>query len=243
MKRVIMYFVVSFFLVSLMTANGFGQTADQILEKMIAAQGGRKALEAVKDATYTGTMEMPQMGISGSLTMYQKEPDKSRMDIEIMGMMVTQAYDGKTAWMVDPNTGAASEMPEKMAQETKRQAMGSAVLLNPKKLGITYTFKGKEKVKDTDCLVLEQAFADGHKTTLYIDAKTYLLYKSKSISLNEMGAEVEAESYETGYKKVEGIMVAHDITIFHGGQEFLKLKITEVSYNTDLEDAFFKMED
>ena len=154
MKRVIMYFAVCFFLVSLITANGFAQTADQVLEKMIAAQGGRKALEAIDDTTYSGTMEMPQMGMSGSMTMYQKEPDKMRLDIEIMGMMVTMAYDGKIAWTVDPNTGAASEMPEKQAKDTKRQAMGNAVFLNPKKLGITYAFKGKEKVRDKDCLVM-----------------------------------------------------------------------------------------
>lgn len=243
MKRVIMYFAVCFFLVSLITANGFAQTADQVLEKMIAAQGGRKALEAIDDTTYSGTMEMPQMGMSGSMTMYQKEPDKMRLDIEIMGMMVTMAYDGKIAWTVDPNTGAASEMPEKQAKDTKRQAMGNAVFLNPKKLGITYAFKGKEKVRDKDCLVMEQTFADGYKTTLYIDAETYLLYKSKSTTENDVGAEVEAESYSTGYKKVEGIMVAHETTIVQGGQEFMKLTITEVSYNTDLEDSFFKMED
>ena len=72
---------------------------------MIEAQGGRKALAAIKDTTISGTIEMPQMGISGSITIYQKEPDKMRMDMEFMGMVITQAYDGQNAWMVNPADG------------------------------------------------------------------------------------------------------------------------------------------
>jgi len=70
------------------------QTAKDILDKMIEAQGGRKALEAIKDTTTVGGMEMVQMGMNGSITMYQKEPNKMRMDIEVMGMIITRAFDG-----------------------------------------------------------------------------------------------------------------------------------------------------
>ena len=242
MKRIIISCFIGFFLLSLITSPGYSQTVEKILEKMIEAQGGRKALEAVKDTTLSGSMEMVQMSTSGSLTMYMKEPDKMRMDIELMGMMMTQAYDGKTAWGIDPETGNAKEMPEKAAAEAKRQALGYTVFLNPKKFGITYTFKGKEKINEKQYLVLEQTFADGHKATIYVDAKTYLVYKTKSTNLNQVEAEVESESFESDYKKVEGVMVAHSIVIFQDGQEFLRLTVSEVSFNSDLEDSLFKMD-
>jgi len=54
-------------------------TAD-ILKKMIDAQGGEKLLSSIKDSTMSGTMEMIQMGLTGSLTMYQKEPNLMRME-------------------------------------------------------------------------------------------------------------------------------------------------------------------
>lgn len=243
MKKTILSCIICCFLLSLVTTDGFAETAEKVLEKMIAAQGGRKALSAIKDSTMSGTMEMVMMGASGSMTMYSKEPDKMRLDIELMGMMMTQAYDGKTAWMINPQTGAAEELSEKMTKGIKRQAMGQTALLNPKKLGIKYTFKGKEKIADKDYLVLEQSFEDGHKNTIYIDAKTYLVYKTKGTSYNDMETEVEAEAYQSDYKKFEGILMPQAITVFQDGQEYLKFSITEVSFNTDLEDSLFKMDE
>jgi outer membrane lipoprotein-sorting protein len=241
MKRVMMFSFIGFLFLSLISVGSFAQTVDEILEKMIEAQGGRKALEAIKTSTLSGSMMIIQMNITGSITMYQKEPNKMRMDIEMMGMNITQAFDGTTAWFINPQTGATEEMPEKQVKYFKRQALGRDVLLNPKKLGITYKFKGKEKINDKEYLVLEQIHPDDYTVTIYVDPQTYLLYKSKSMALNQVEVEVESESITSDYKKVEGIMMPHLITIFQGGQEYMKFTVNEITFNSDLEDAFFKM--
>jgi outer membrane lipoprotein-sorting protein len=57
-----------------------------------------------------------------------------------------------------------------------------------------------------------------------------------------MGVEVELESITTDYKNVEGIMMAHSMTIFQDGEEFLTMTIEEVTFNSGLEDTLFKME-
>jgi len=241
MKRVMMFSFIGFLFLSFVSVGSFAQTVDEILEKMIEAQGGRKALEAIKSTTLSGSMQIVQMNITGSLTMSQKEPNKVRMDIEMMGMTFTQGYDGTTAWFTNPQTGATEEMPEKQAKYFKRQALGRDALLNPKKLGITYKFKGKEKINEKEYLVLEQIHPDDFTVTIYVDAQTYLTYKSKATTLNQVEAEVESESITSDYKKVEGVMVPHSITTFQDGQEFMKMTITEITFNSDLEDAFFKM--
>jgi len=241
MKKYLSFSISAVFLLCLITNPGFGQTAKEILGKMIEAQGGEKTLEAIKDTTITGTMEMVQMGVSGSMTMYQKEPNKTRVDIEVMGMVITQAYDGTVAWMTNPQTGATQEMPEKFAQEMKRQALGNDSLLHPEKYGISYELKEKEKIDDKDCFVLEQVFSDGYKATLYIDSATFLPYKSKAKTINQMGVEVLGETILSNYQKVEGTTVAHSMTIFQDGQEYIKMTITKVSYNSGLEDSLFKM--
>ena len=241
MKRVMMFsFIVVLFL-SLVTIQGYSQTVDEVLEKMIEAQGGRKALEAIETTTLSGSMQIIQMNMTGSLTMYQKEPNKVRVDIEVMGNTFTQAYDGTTPWFINPQTGATQEMTEKQAKYFKKQALGRNALLNPKKLGITYKLKGKEKINDKEYLVLEQIHPDDYTVTIYVDAQTYLTYKSKSTALNQVEAEVESESITSDYKKVEGVMMPQSITIFQDGQEFMKMTIAEITFNSDLEDAFFKM--
>jgi len=224
-----------------MTSPGLSQEASDILKKMVEAQGGKKVLEKIEDTTSSGTLEMIQMGMSGSITMYKKEPNKIRMDIEVIGMIITQAFDGETAWGINPQTGSIEEMPEQQAEDMKRMSLGADALIYPEKYGISFAYKGKEKIEEKEYLVLEQTFSDGHKATLYIDPKTYLTYKSKSTTMNQMGVEVESESFESDFKKVDGITIAHSIIIFQDGEEFMKLTLTDITFNSGLEDSLFKM--
>lgn len=241
MKKIFTVCLLSVFLLNFLTTPVFSQTAKEILAKMINAQGGKKVLESIKDTTLSGSLEMVAMGLSGSITMYQKEPNKLRMDIEVMGMIITQAYDGEKAWGVDPQTGSTQEMSEREATDFKRQALGNDAFLHPEKYGITYAYKGVEKIEGKDYLVLEQTYSDGYKATSYVDPDTYLTYKTKATSVNQMGVEVEAETIISDYKKVEGIMVPHSIIVFQDGEEFITIAFTEVKFNSDIEDSLFKM--
>jgi outer membrane lipoprotein-sorting protein len=241
MKKIFSACLLSLFLLSLMTSTGFSQEASDILKKMVEAQGGKKVLEKIEDMTSSGTLEMIQMGMSGSVTMYKKEPNKVRMDIEVMGMIITQAFDGETAWWVNPQTGSKEEVPEQQAEDIKRMALGADAFLYPEKYGISFAYKGKEKIEEKEYLVLEQTFSDGHKATLYIDPKTYLTYKTKSTTVNQMGVEVEQETFESDFKKVDGMTIAYSITIFQDSEEFMKLTLTDITFNSGLEDSLFKM--
>jgi len=242
MKKSLAVCLLGLFLIGSIAYFGHGQTAQEVLDKMIQAQGGRKAVASIKDTTMNGTVEMITMGISGTITMYQKEPDKMRIDMEFMGQVVTQAYDGEKGWMIVPQMGT-QEATGKQGEDLKKQAisLSNDAMLNPEKYGITFAFKGKEKIQDKEYLVLEQAFKDGDKATMHIDPATYLIFKSKSKSTDPSGAEVDAETFSSDYKKVGDSMVPHTITVFQSGAEFLKMTFSKVTYNTGLEDAFFKM--
>ena len=242
MKKTMIWVMAGLLVMSVLLAQGFGQTAKEVLEKMIDAQGGRKALEATKDTTISGTMELIQQGMNATLTMYQKEPNLMRMDIEVMGMVITQAFDGQKAWFLNPQTGAVEEMPENLAKEFKRQAMGNDSILNPEKYGITYELKGKEKVDDKDCFIMEQTMPDGHKTTLYIDSASYLALKTKTMTVGQMGGgEVLTETSFSDYRMEGPLMAAHSMTILQDGAEFARLTLTKITYNTGLQDSLFQM--
>ncbi len=241
MKKIFSACLLSFFLLSSMTSPGLGQEASDILKKMIEAQGGKKVFEKIEDTTSSGTIELIQMGMTGSLTMYKKEPDKVRMDIEVMGMIITQAYDGETAWGVNPQTGSIEEMPEQQAEYMKRNALAVDAFIYPEKYGIAFAYKGKEKIEEKEYLVLEQTFSDGYKATLYVDPKTYLTYKTKSATINQMGAEVEQETIQSDFRKVNGMIFPYSMIIYQDDEEFMKLTLTDVTFNSGLEDSLFKM--
>jgi outer membrane lipoprotein-sorting protein len=242
MKKSLIWALAGAFVISSIPVIGYGQEAGQVLEKMIEAQGGRKVLESLKDTTVSGTMELIQQGMNATLTMYQKEPNMMRMDIEIMGMVITQAFDGQKGWSLNPQTGTAQDMDENMNKEFKRQALGNDSLLNPAKYGITYAAKGKEKAGDKEFLVLEQTMSDGHKSTLFIDPDTYLTARAKTTSMSPMGGgEIQSETIFGDYRKEGEAMVAHSLTILQDGAEFARMTLTKIAYNSGLEDSLFQM--
>jgi hypothetical protein len=162
--------------------------------------------------------------------------------MEIMGMVITQAYDGETAWMINPQTGEAEEMPEEFAEDFTRQALGSDSLLNPEKYDIVFTYEGQETIEGVDYHILDETFPDGFVVTQYIDPETYLPYKSKSKTYNQMGVEVEAETFLSDFRETEGMKVPHSITIFQDGEEFITITVTDIKTNSGLEDSLFVME-
>lgn len=240
MRKTILCAVLFLFVAGLAAASLNAQTVQQVMDKMIEAQGGRAALEAIKDTTYSGTAELIQFGMNGTFTMYHKEPDFYRLDMEMMGMVITQAYDGQVAWWVNPQTGSDEVMNEQQSAEIKRQALGNDALFNPAKYGITYQLLPKEKIGDKEYIVLEQAFKDGFKSTMYLDPDTYLVYKTKAKTLSQAGTEVMAETFMADYQKQQGLVMAMSMNILQDGQEFMRLKMSKVVTNSNLEDVLFK---
>lgn len=241
MKKSIILCVLTIGLLTLQPSLSFSQSAEDILEKMIDAQGGRISLEKIQDTVLTGYMEMAQMGLGGSLKTYQKEPNKLRMDATVQGAVIIQSFDGETAWMTNPMTGLTEEMPLVMSEDFGRSALGNGALLDPGKFGITYILTGKELLEGKEYFVLSQNFSDGFKAIFLIDPETYLMYKTKTTSKNEVGKEVDVETVFTDYKNIEGILIAHTLVTYQDSREFMKMTITNVEFNTGLEDTWFNL--
>lgn len=158
-----------------------------------------------------------------------------------MGLSMIQVFDGKKAMMTNPQTGEIIELPPDQTDDMMRQALGNDATLHPEKYGITYTFKGKEEVNGRPYLVLEQKFQDGFTSVLYLDANTYLPYKSKSKTLGPTGSEVESEVIFSDYKKVGQTRAAFSMTIFMEGVESIRMNLNDIAYNTGLDDALFNL--
>lgn len=240
MKKIASLALTGAFLVVLLTLPGSSQTAEEILKKMIEVQGGKKTFESIKDMTMTGTIEMPVQGLSGTLTLYKKEPNKRRVDVELMGMVFSEVYDGITGWGTNPQTLAVEDMDEAQLAEAKREAMPIVSILDPQKYGLVYAYKGKENIEGKDYFVLHQTYPDGFEATLYLDTETYLIFKSRAKTTGPMGGEVEVEQFQSDYRKVNGMLIAHAIVAYVSGEEVQKVTLDKVSFNTGLEDSLFK---
>jgi len=242
MKRILSISVLGLFCLGLLVSPGIGQDIKEIRAKMIEASGGKKIFENLKDLTITGTLDLTMQGLSGSLTIYKKEPDKRRTDIEVMGMLITQAYDGKIAWFTNPQTGATEESSGEQAAQLKRQAMPSLASIYPEKYGISWEYKGKETIEDKEYFVLNTTYPDGFQVVVYVDPETYLTFKTKSQATGQMGTEVEVEQFSSDYKKIGGMVFPALITSYQDGEEYSVITITDLETNTGLEDSLFEMQ-
>lgn len=224
-------------------AAAVNKEALAVVDKLIAAMGGRKVLESIKDTTISGTAEIVQFGITVPITLYQKEPNKMRMDITIAeaNMTIIQAFDGQKGWYTNPQSGATEEMPDFMAKDMARQAGQNQAILYPQKSNVTFALKPKAAIEGKDYIVLEQTQADGHKTTFYLDPDTYLPYKTETRTLDQNGAEVDSTTYSANYQKVGGTMVPYSVRVVQNGADAQRMTVTAVTYNTNLDDAFFTL--
>jgi len=224
-------------------AAAVNKEALAVVDKLIAAMGGRKVLESIKDTTISGTAEIVQFGITVPITLYQKEPNKMRMDITIAeaNMTIIQAFDGQKGWYTNPQSGATEEMPDFMAKDMARQAGQNQALLYPQKTNVAFALKPKAAIEGKDYIVLEQTQADGHKTTFYLDPDTYLPYKTETRTLDQNGAEVDSTTYSANYQKVGGTMVPYSVRVVQNGADAQRMTVTAVTYNTNLDDAFFTL--
>jgi len=239
MKKIVLLCFLGVFLFGILRTPLSSQTLDKIIKEMIQAHGGKAAIENIKDMKITGTIEVPQQGLSVSFTQYKKEPDKRRIEMKVVDTVQVQGFDGKTAWELNPQTGKAVEIPGKDAADIKRGSLALGWILNPEKYGISLVYKGREKIDGKYYIVLEQVYADGDKTVLYVDPETYLTFMIKSKMLDEMMVEAEIETFLSDYKSVKGYIMAHKMISYLRGKEYMRMIYKKVKLNTGLRDHLF----
>ncbi len=229
------------FLITLAASPVFAQSLNRILKRMGDTLGGRKTIESIKDMTMVGDVEMPQQGISGTVTIYKKDPDKSRIDLDSMGMVIIQVYDGQTALWTNPQTGDIEEMDEQQAARMIRQSLPLAAIIDPEKHGITFIYKGKETVEGKECFLLEQVFKDGYRMIRHVDSGTYLSVRSRSTITGPGGTEIQVEQVMSDFRKVDGLTMAFSVTTYYNGSVFNEIRFKDVKFNTGLEDSLFQL--
>src|SRR5216117_2716608 len=110
MKTTTRKFVLALCATALLGVPVFAQTADELIDKNIKAHGGADKMKAMKAIRMTGSMKMGP--IEAPFTLSKARPENVRIEFTVQGMTGTQAYDGKSGWMVMPFMGKKD--PEKM---------------------------------------------------------------------------------------------------------------------------------
>jgi len=210
-------------------------TIDQVLDKYVEALGGKAAIQKATSRVAKGTFELPEMGASGTLTIYAKAPNKTLVVVDVPGFgIIKQAFDGTIAWEDNPQSGLTEKSGAGLAT-----AKRDATFYRELELKGLYKWeiKGKQKVGDQDALMLVATPDQGAVETWYFDATTGLLARVDAERESPQGTALIQSSFKD-YRDVEGVKTPFRIEQALPGMTIIT-KLDEVKQNVDIPDSQF----
>lgn len=193
-------------------------TVQQVIDKYVAALGGKAKLEAVKSVKTVSTMKVQGMDLT--ITTLQMAPNKMKMTQSMMGNdMGGSVFDGEKGYV--SQMGQKMDLTPEQVKQFKDKKMFDALSMKAS------DYKSVEKVSENgrNYYVLT---SDKGKT--YFDAETGLLYRGGA----EMG---EMKILE--YKDFGGIKFPVKMEISAMGQQ-IEMVTADVVLNSGVSEADFK---
>lgn len=225
-----------------LAASLSAQTADDIIAKNIQARGGLEKIKAVKSMKMIGRMTIGP-GAEAPVVVEIKRPNKMRLDVTFQGMTLTQSYDGKKGWVINPFEGSknAEPMSPEDLKESEEQADIDGPLVDWKAKGHSVELLGKEKVEGTDAYKLKLTMKTGTIRYVFIDADSYLDIRNEE-KRTIRGTETETEQTIGDYKDVRGMLIPHAFESgAKGHPEKQKITIDMVQLDAPIADDRFDM--
>src|SRR5688500_1204264 len=207
----------------------------QIIDKYVAAIGGRDALTKRSSSTMLGTFEMPAAGLRGDVVGRMAKPNRMVMSITFAGIgEIRNGFDGTTAWQIDPTSGPRVLEGTELSQ-ARMQADFLAALHDEKNFMSMETveladFEGKQ------AYTLRLIRAGGDTTFEYFDAESGLLVGTRATRDTQMGP-MTATTVMTNYKDFGGIQMPTTTTVKTMGQEIV-MSVTSIEWDNVEPTAF-----
>jgi Outer membrane lipoprotein-sorting protein len=216
------------------------QTVDEIIAKNAQARGGIDKLRSLKSLKMTARLS--EGSFRATYVQESKRSDKVREETIIQGMARVRAYDGKSAWQINPFGGRKD--PALMSADDTRALIlkvdPEGLLIDYKEKGHQAELIGHDSVEGTDCYKIKLTLKDGDIRYYYLDADSYLEIKIETQS-NVRGAVQFTDTMLGDYEQVDGIYFPFSIELGEtgGDDEMLRLTVEKIEVNALLDDSLF----
>jgi hypothetical protein len=140
--------------------------AAPLVERHISWLGGRQALEALRDLTLEGTVEVA--GLSGPLSVHVRRDGRQLMSVDLKVFRTTEAIDGDDAW--ERNASGQVEPMGAAKAAGLRRALERTFSRHLDGHGVEVTRLPDETKDDRTWAVLRFAYPDGDAYDLLLDA-------------------------------------------------------------------------
>ena len=213
-------------------------SADEILNKYVAAIGGQAAIDKIKTRIMKGSV-VTANGQTISYEIQQTAPNKAYEIFTSQRGTMERAVNGDVGWEKNPQ--GVHELVGTQLADLKL----SLQLFRNLRLKEQYTrlrFGGREKVGDRDAVVINAATADNRAERLYFDVENGLLLRRISYTRTIIGVIPEQTDFQD-YRDVDGVKLPFTIVLasVDAGNPISTRKFDEIKLNAPVDDAKFNM--
>jgi hypothetical protein len=218
------------------------QTAEELVQKNLAARGGIDKIKSVKSYRMKGRMQQGSFG--AQVGRDAMAPDLIRETFTVQGMTEIEAYDGATAWKISPFEGRRD--PELMGDDESRQLIEEGDFYGPlvdyKTKGNKIEYLGHDTVDGDDAHKLKVTLKNGDIFYYFLDPETFLEIRVERVRF--IRGAVQEDFREPGsYKLVGGVYYPFSLEAgskLHPGN-VTKITIEKIEVNVPLEKREFQM--
>ncbi|BDC47754.1 hypothetical protein F183_A00700 [Bryobacterales bacterium F-183] len=218
---------------------------DTIVQRHLTALGGLDKMRSIQTTKATGKMTMGgQQGqpMEATITFWNKRPSLQRLEIAMQGQKITQGFDGKTGWLMNPAMGSA---PQIAPEEEAKSAVANidpdgSPLADYKTKGNKVQLLGKEDVNGNVAYKLQVTLRSGSTSLLYLDEKTFLPVKTSAMRPQAGQAPALAvETYSSDFRAINGVMMPFVTETRVGGRTMVRTVMDKIEANIPADDALF----
>lgn len=215
-------------------------TLDEVLAGYYKARGGLEKLQGLKGWKLTGTIVLTAQGLAMPLAMWQRYPDKLRVETTFEGRTTVQAFDGKKAWWIVPLiSDKAREMPPDQGLPFRRQAGFEDPLVVWKEKGYRLELLGREQAEGAPARKLRLTTAEGGQVLYFLDDAGLLRKSAMPLAPGEDPPLLEVVYGD--YRPVDGLQMPFTIENRDNGRTQMTIEAESIEIAPDLPDSLFAM--
>jgi len=213
----------------------FAQTADEIIDKHIAALGGADKIAAVKTMNVEQSMSIMGNEMTSKSTYVVGK--SMRSDISVMGSNITTVFDDDKGWMINPMQGGttATDMPAEAMKAAHSSTQPQMIpLAYVKEDHYPVTLVGKEQFNGKEAFNLKVDRPEG-AFNYFVDATTYQLVGMKGTT-----PQGEISATYSDYQTINGLTIPYGSEINTPmAPAPITGKITKLTINGPVDDTIF----